>query len=99
MIVPIPTNNLLSAQVAGGFDQDNNKVITQHFQYAVTDTKGYVELEFTLLEANTSYSVFMTAENVVPYQPRQRIADADVQSLEIKTGVNLNLKDSEKTVV
>lgn len=44
VIVPLPTNTLLSAQIAGGFDQDNNKVITQHFQYAVTDGKGYVEL-------------------------------------------------------
>lgn len=61
VIVPTPTNNLLSAQIAGGYDQDNNKVATQHFRTSITDGSGYVELEFTLLKSDTSYKVYVTA--------------------------------------
>lgn len=95
VIVPTPTNNLLAAQVAGGFDQDNNRLPVQQAKYSITDDKGYVQLEFTLLKSNTDYKVFAAAESVVPYQPRQRIPDNDVKQISLKTGQNLNLKDSE----
>ena len=36
---------------------------------------------------------------MVPYQPREKTPDNDVKSLSVKTGQNLNLKDSEETVV
>lgn len=44
VIVPAPSNNLLAAQVVGGYDQDNNKLATQHYKSSVTDSKGYLEL-------------------------------------------------------
>lgn len=99
VIVPVPTENLLAAQVIGGFDQDNNPVSTQHFKSSITDSQGYVELEFSLLESNKEYKVYVAAESVVPYQPREKTADADVKFVSVKTGENLNLKDSEETVV
>lgn len=95
VIVPTPSNNLLSAQVAQGYDQDNNKLATQYYQFGLTDSAGLIELGFTLLKADTNYRVFVTAECVVPYKPRQRIPDEAVRSVEVKTGVNLNLKGNE----
>ena len=44
LIVPTPSNNLLAAQVVGGYDQDNNKLAVQHYKSSVTDSKGYLEL-------------------------------------------------------
>lgn len=99
VIVPTPTNDLLSAQIAGGYDQDNNKVAAQHFKSSITSSEGYVELEFTLLQSDTSYKVYVTAESLVPYEPRQRMPDTEVRSILIKTGQNLNLKDSEELIV
>jgi hypothetical protein len=41
----------------------------------------------------------VAAESVVPYQPREKTPDNDVKFISVKTGQNLNLKDSEETVV
>lgn len=51
-------------------------------------------MEFTILEPNTEYKIFVSAESVVPYKPRQRISDNNVRSITIKTAENLNLKGS-----
>lgn len=52
VIVPVPTDDLLAAQIIGGYDHDNNPVSTQHYKSSITDAHGYVELEFSLLESN-----------------------------------------------
>lgn len=36
---------------------------------------------------------------MVPYQPREKTPDNDVKFISVKTGQNLNLKDSEETVI
>lgn len=51
------------------------------------------------MDADTDYKVYVTAECVVPYEPRQRIPDSSVQSVAVKTGQNLNLKGNQDTVV
>ncbi len=36
---------------------------------------------------------------MVPYQPRQRVPDSEVQSMSVKTAQNLNLKGNEGKII
>ena len=67
VIVPEPTIDLLAAQVAEGYDQDNNQLDPEHAHHGISNQEGTIEFEFTLLSSNTSYSVFVGAKCIVPY--------------------------------
>ena len=61
VIVPEPTEDLLSDQIAEGYDAENVPVQTEHFTTGTTDIEGLIDLEFTLLSDSTNYTVFVTA--------------------------------------
>lgn len=94
-----PTQDLLSAQVVQGYDQDNEKVDVQHYSSVTSSSSGTAELEFTLLSSDTDYSIFVSAESVVPYNPRLRVPNEDVEQKDVKTGMNLNLMNSEESIL
>ena len=71
----------------------------QHYSSVITDDSGSVQLEFTLLNPNTSYSIFVSAEGVVPYSPRLQLPDAQVQRKDVRTAVNMNLMNSKTTIL
>ena len=99
VIVPEPTEDLLSAQIAEGYDAENVPVQAEHFASGTTDDSGLIDLTFTLLSDSTNYTVFFTAECVLPYEPRIRIEDDEVRQVNFKTRKNLNLMNAEENVV
>jgi hypothetical protein len=56
-----PTNRPSSSQIIEGLDANNKKLADQHHAYVITDENGNFNLSFTLLDDNTSYTVFITA--------------------------------------
>lgn len=89
--MPNPTNNTLSKQVINGLDASNVAVVSQHYAAVTTDQSGIANLTFTLLSDNTSYTVFVSAECVLPFQPRLAFADTEVYAVPAQTKLNLNL--------
>lgn len=85
----------LSSQIAKGLDSDNNKLVDQQFVFTTTNSEGVANLTFTLLDDNSTYTVYITAECVLPFTPRIRLSDAEVLSVVIATKLNLNLKKNE----
>lgn len=69
--------------------------IILNYYTATSDSSGTAELSFSLLKSDTNYSLFVSAESVVPYKPRLRIPDSDVERMDVRTGSNLNLMNSE----
>ena len=80
VIVEAPSNNLLSAQIIGGYNQDNQAVDSQHFSgKVITNSSGSGEMTFTLLNSNTTYLIFVSAESPTPFQPRLTVPDSAVE--------------------
>jgi hypothetical protein len=75
-----PTARPLSSQVIHGLDASNKAVATQHYAVATTDPSGIAKLSFTLLNDNSSYTVFISAECVLPFKPRLALGDSEVLS-------------------
>ena len=70
VILPNPTNQSLSSQVIKGLKTDNTPVVNQSYVAILSDPSGTANLTFTLLKDNTSYTVFISAECVLPFTPR-----------------------------
>jgi hypothetical protein len=87
-----PTARPLSSQVIHGLD-------ASHYAVATTDPSGIAKLSFTLLNDNSSYTVFISAECVLPFKPRLALGDSEVLSVGLQTKVNLNLMKNEKDAV
>lgn len=98
-IVPNPTNATLSSQIIAGVDCNNKPVVSQHYFKALTDQNGDVEIKFTLLSDNTTYTVFVTAECVLPFTPRLSLSDSEVMSKVVTTQVNINLMKNKEHAV
>ena len=79
VIVDATSADLLSVQIAEGYNADNIKVDPEHYSFGTTDSKGKINLNFTLLEGKKKYKVYVTAESVVPYTPRIRLSDSQTK--------------------
>lgn len=99
MILPNPTNTTLSKQVIRGLDANNLPAVNQSYVSVLSDTSGVAYLNFTLLKDNTQYTIFVSAECVLPFTPRLAFSDSEVLSLPVQTKVNLNLmKNADQAV-
>jgi hypothetical protein len=99
VILPNPTNQTISSQVIKGLNTDNTPVVNQSYVAILSDQSGTANLTFTLLKENTSYTVFISAECVLPFTPRLAFNNTDVISVQAQTQLNLNLMKNEKQVV
>lgn len=89
----------MSSQVINGLDANNNLLVTQQFSNVTSDSDGLAILTFSLLNDNTTYSIYISAECVLPFQPRLRLDDSAILSAQVTTPLNLNLmKNSDKAV-
>jgi len=52
-------------------------------------------MTFTLLNDNTSYTIFVTAECLLPFQPRLSLDNNQILSQKVTTQVNLNLMKNQ----
>ena len=64
---------------------------SQHVASGTTNRRGRIELNFTLLQGQKDYVVFVTAECPLPYNPRIRIADSNVARQDVTTPRDLTL--------
>ena len=55
-------------------------------------------MDFTLLEGEKNYTIFVTAECVLPYEPRVRLDDSQIAKKEVETHKNLNLWDTQDDI-
>lgn len=91
IMLPNPTNRPQSQQVIKGLDANNKAVVSQSYVSILSDASGVGYLSFTLLNDNTNYTVFVSAECVLPFTPRLALNDSEVLELQVTTKVNLNL--------
>jgi hypothetical protein len=99
VILPNPTGQALSQQVIKGLNANNTAVVSQSYVSVLSDPSGVANLTFTLLNDNSSYTVFISAECVLPFTPRLAFSNSDVLSVQVQTKVNLNLmRNSERAV-
>ena len=90
---------LTSSQVINGLDENNTAVIKQHYRNVTTDRKGYVDISLNLLQDNSNYTVYVSAESPMPYPPRLGLADANVLTRTFTTQFDPNLVKNDATVV
>lgn len=78
IIVPAAssTQNALSSQILAGMDQSNTAVVAQHYISIQSDDSGSATFKFTNLKDNTQYNIYLTAQCVLPYNPRLQLSDA-----------------------
>lgn len=93
----VPTSNLtaLSSQIIAGVDPTNIAVASQHYVSTQTDENGTSTFSFTLLSDETNYTIFVSAQCVLPYTPRVQLGDNETLSLNVTTQVNLNLMKNQ----
>jgi hypothetical protein len=99
VILPTPSADLLSNQIVSGLDDKNNKVVASQYISTQTNMNGSVEFTFNKLNGNTSYTIHISAECVLPYTPRIAMTDSEVVHLPINTFPNLNLHKSSTQMV
>ena len=47
-------------------------------------------MTFTLLDGESNYSIFITAECILPYVPKLKLEDANVKKIDVRTPKNYN---------
>ena len=67
---------LQTKQIIDGVNRENVKVNSTHRVTTQTNEEGMAILEFRLLSEKTDYEIFVTAECVLPYEPRARLLDS-----------------------
>ena len=75
VILPNPSPTLLSKQVIQGLNGNNSQVLASQYVFTKTNDNGSVTFEFKKLNGNTSYTVHIAAESVLPYKPRLAMTD------------------------
>jgi hypothetical protein len=67
---------LLTKQIINGVNKENVKLNATHRVATQTNDEGIATLEFRLLSEKTDYEIFVTAECVLPYEPRAQLLDS-----------------------
>jgi hypothetical protein len=93
------TGKPLSSQIIGGLDQNNDPVTIQHHINVTSDNSGLANFTFTLLSDNATYSIFVSAENPLPFLPRLSLPDDKVLTISLRTPINPNLQKNKNEAV
>ena len=99
VIVKDSTETPLVDQIIAGKDAENNLLTEGKSVVGLTNENGAISLDFNLLDEDSDYVVYVTAESVVPFATRSRLADSDTVSINVKTKRNMNLKRNRDNVV
>jgi hypothetical protein len=99
VILENSTATLTSNQIINGLNENNTAVITQHYKNVTTDAKGSVQISFSLLNDQSQYKIFVSAQSPMPFPPRLSLADSNVMTSTFKTPANPNLIKNELKAV
>lgn len=98
-MVEAPSENLLSKQIIQGLNDKNLAVVPSRYISTQTNANGSVVLTFNRLNGNTSHIIHISAECVLPYNPRLAMTDSEVLHIPIKTVANLNLRNGQTELI
>lgn len=99
VIVKNSTENLQTDQIIEGLNASNEAIDIEHIASGTTNSFGQINITFTLLDGETNYSIFITAECILPYVPKLKLEDANVKRIDVTTHKNYNFVQNQEGLV